>query len=448
MPIYNSYISAVPGFRRIGHHVKSPKTNSSTSLFAPSLEAGEMYNPTSKRKFSSKVNFEFPLGSKSCVKSTADSCIGMKIESPPLVFYGSPKDSTGALLSGLIHIKNEDKKQWESFTLELQVETLARRPVHGGCAKCAVTVDTINTWTFISKKPTDPNREILTYPFSYLLPGHLPATNDNSLTRISYSLVATGRSVKGDELHFKQPLTVERAILPGPDRHSVRIFPPTNLSATVQLPSVVHPGGDFLFDVRLDGVVNKEKSTRWRLRKLNWRIDENSRAISPACKHHSAKLGGSGKGIVHEDVRTVGAGEMKCGWKSDFEVADGKIELEVTAGIPVHSNAACQLESSNGATVDHVLVVEMVVAEEHRPGPNKLVTPTGAARVLRMQFKLVVTGRSGLGISWDEEAPPVYENVPASPPEYGMPDASPELSYADFPPLVECSSVESRYLGN
>jgi hypothetical protein len=36
-----------------------------------------------------------------------------------------------------------------------------------------------------------------------------------------------------------------------------------------------------------------------------------------------------------------------------------------------------------------------------------------------MQFLLVVTDRSGLGISWDEEIPPVYENIPASPPPYG-----------------------------
>jgi len=47
------------------------------------------------------------------------------------------------------------------------------------------------------------------------------------------------------------------------------------------------------------------------------------------------------------------------------------------------------------------------------------VHPTGAARVLRMQFHLLVTERSGLGISWDEEIPPVYENIPASPPSYG-----------------------------
>lgn len=49
---------------------------------------------------------------------------------------------------------------------------------------------------------------------------------------------------------------------------------------------------------------------------------------------------------------------------------------------------------------------------------SKQVMPTGAARVLRMQFSLVMTERSGLGIAWDDEVPPVYADVPLSPPEY------------------------------
>jgi hypothetical protein len=366
----------------------------------------------------------------------------MKIESPPLVFYGTHKESTGALLTGLMHIKNENGKEWENFTMALQAETLSRRPVHGGCANCATTVEVINKWTFITS-PTRFGKDVLSYPFSYLLPGHLPATTNNTLIKISYFLVASATSVDGDELHFRKPITVERSILPGPDRHSVRVFPPTNLSATIKLPSVVYPGGDFVFDIRLDGVISKEKATRWRLRKVNWRIDENTLAVSPACKHHSAKLGGEGKGVVHEDTRTVGCGDVKHGWKSDFDTADGKIEMEVLAGIPIQNNAACNLQSPNGATVEHVLVVEMIVAEEHQPGFNRMVSPTGAARVLRMQFKLEVTGRSGLGISWDEEAPPVYNDVPASPPGYGMPDHSSTFSYADFPPLEVISYVES-----
>ncbi|KAI5843721.1 hypothetical protein BZA05DRAFT_410444 [Tricharina praecox] len=435
MPVYNNYIS-VPRFKRIGYHIKSTRTISTTSVF--NLESGEMIMPSlSRRKFAQKSKSESAKSSKSSLKSSPDSAIDLKIESPPLVLYGPPKESSGALLSGLIHIDNEQGKEWESFTMTLLAETLNKRPVHGACSDCATQVDVINRWTFISATTTASARRdlLLSYPFSYLLPGHLPASNDNALSRISYTLVARAIAADGDEVQFKKSITVERSILPGPDRHSVRVFPPTTLSATLKLPSVVHTGSDFAIDVRLDGILNKAKNTRWRLRKVNWRIDENSKAVSPACKYHSAKLGGAGKGVAHEDIRTVGFGDIKTGWKSDFESADGKIELEIMAGIPAHTKAACQLDAANGSTVEHILVVEMIVAEEHKPaGPSRLVTPTGAARVLRMQFKLVVTARSGLGISWDEEAPPMYENVPAAPPSYGIPDSRTSFSYAAIPP--------------
>jgi len=61
----------------------------------------------------------------------------------------------------------------------------------------------------------------------------------------------------------------------------------------------------------------------------------------------------------------------------------------------------------------------MVVSEEWAPvkKPNQ-TTPTGAARILRAQFPLTLTQRPGLGVAWDEETPPVYQDVPPSPPHY------------------------------
>jgi len=419
MPIYHSYVSGVkmPGFKRIGYHLKSSMTDSSPSLVV-NIDPAEPLRaiPAKRSKFDPRNSFDSvrPMSGKFDKEASE---ISMTIESPPLVMYGLPKDSTGTLLSGLIHLRNQGDKEWESFTLSLQAEVLVKRPVSGGCKGCISTVNVMNKWTFISS-PTTLSKDVHSFPFSYLLPGHLPASNDNALARTSYSLIGKAINVDGDELDLRRPITVGRAILPGPDRHSIRVFPPTSLSATVELPSIIHPNGDFVLNVRLDGVVSLQRMTRWRLRKVNWRIDEIVSAISPACKHHSARLGGDKKGVQHEETRTISFGEIKSGWKSDFE-ANGKIELDVQAGIPIQNKAACNLESSNGIRVEHVMVVEMIVAEEHQPtGVNRLVTPTGAARVLRMQFKMVVTGRSGLGISWDEEAPPVYEDVPAAPPSY------------------------------
>ena len=66
------------------------------------------------------------------------------------------------------------------------------------------------------------------------------------------------------------------------------------------------------------------------------------------------------------------------------------------------------------------MILELVIAEEWAPNKKpEQSTPTGAARVLRTQFNLNVTERAGMGLSWDDEMPPMYEDVPASPPHYG-----------------------------
>jgi hypothetical protein len=424
MPIYNSHITnRLRPFRRFSYQLKSTKTKSSAKLNddvgdTPSLRRGLFDSgrnfPTLGRSRTHSPSSK--SSSTESLKSPEDlSSLSIKIESPPLVFYGHPKDSTGALLSGLITLYTpaDLDTTWQTLTVVLRAETQIKRPVHVGCPNCAKTIDIIHTWTFRS-----PIAGTST-PFSCLLPGHLPASTNNSLIRITYSLHATATSPT-EEISYSHPITIERSILPGPDKHSIRMFPPTILKATVTLPSVVYPGSNFLFDVTLDGVINTARGTRWKLRKATWRIDEHTRAISPACKTHSAKLGGEGKGVSHEDTRTVGSGEMRKGWKSDFDTADGRIEMEVHGSIPASSKAATGMVTAAGAVVQHVLVLEMIVLEEHRPGPGKIVTPTGAARVLKMQFRLHVTGRSGLGIAWDMEMPPMYGDIPEAPPGYAV----------------------------
>jgi len=99
----------------------------------------------------------------------------------------------------------------------------------------------------------------------------------------------------------------------------------------------------------------------------------------------------------------------------------GRVEMEFLASIGADRNPVCDVECATGLSVTHNLVIELIVAEDKAPVQQpRLMTPTGVARVLRMQFTLILTERSGLGISWDEEQPPVYENVPESPPSYAI----------------------------
>lgn len=285
------------------------------------------------------------------------------------------------------------------------------------------------------------------FPFSHLIPGHLPASMKGSLSSIDYILRATVNPRSGEPLKLAHKLDVKRAICPvETPRHSIRIFPPTNLTANCELPNAIHPIGETTISMRVDGVVKRnvdtKTQTQWKLKRVNWHLDETQKTISPACAKHAAKAASSEeakKGVAHQDTRTIGNDELKSGWKSDYSSADGSIDLEFPIRIRADSKPVCDLKAEDGTEVLHILVVEMIVAEEFAPikKPSQ-VTPTGAARVLRMHFNLTVTERAGLGISWDEEAPPTYENVPASPPGYGKTEAyagPPIPDYEDLTPL-------------
>lgn len=141
--------------------------------------------------------------------------------------------------------------------------------------------------------------------------------------------------------------------------------------------------------------------------------------ISPPCTKHVHKVGGEGKGILSTESRVLAIKDFKDGWKSDFDTQGGLIEMEFPASIKPSSNPICDVDAPTGLSITHNLVLELIVAEEIVSLKNtRHVTPTGTARVLRMQFVLILTERSGLGISWDEEQPPMYDDVPASPPSY------------------------------
>jgi arrestin-related trafficking adapter 1 len=376
----------------------------------------------------------------------------MVIESPPLCFYGTTGNSTGALLSGRLKLDVTDpagEVQLTKLVMTLNAAITTKKPVAKDCPECAKRVNDLHTWNFLSEPKTCYVNKNNQFPFSFLLPGHLPATTISSLGSVTYYLEARATTSHSETIQLSYPLKIERAVPPGLDKAAVRIFPPTNLTARIIMPPVIHPIGTFPLQMILSGVVEKrtDTQTRWRLRKVMWRIDEQTKMISPPCSKHGHKVGGDGKALQHQDERTVGCDEMKGGWKSDFDTQGGEITLEFDARLSQSKHPICDMDSPAGLEVKHNLVIELIIAEEFCPNRNtSLITPTGSARVLRMQFGINVTERAGMGISWDEEMPPVYEDVPASPPGYGKGDKNdaafgaaiiedyhgPELEYVDL----------------
>jgi arrestin-related trafficking adapter 1 len=350
------------------------------------------------------------------------------IESAPLVMYGSPSQSSGALLSTQIKLVVQDPSGQVTLTKwkrTLRAIETSKRPVHRDCKACTERVEILSEAEIISKPKTYSASDDNTVPFQHLFNGRLPASTVTQLGSVMYELLLEATTSEGQEITYQKELILHRAIPEGQLKSSIRIFPPTNLTGRVQLPPVVHPIGQFPVTMTLSGVVEKKASasTRWRLRKLMWRVEEHSKVTSTPCSKHASKVP-EGKAVQHTDTRVIGSDEIKSGWKTDFDTIGGEINIEFDASVatkPTHK-PVCDMESASGISVTHNLVLELIVAEEFCANKNpSVITPTGAARVLRMQFGLNVTERAGMGISWDEEMPPVYEDVPDSPPGYGLP---------------------------
>ncbi|KAH6680774.1 hypothetical protein B0J14DRAFT_579348 [Halenospora varia] len=430
--------------------------SSSTSSLAVSDEVPKIFRmPDTHKRLSFPSIMHSPKSSSKSIPQVQSSKLEFVIESPPLVFYGPASSSTGALLSGQLKLNVHDEfMAIDSFTMRLALEVTRKKPFHAHCPECAHQSTDLTTWSFL-QGPATLRKGQHDFPFSFLLPGHLPATMKGSLSSIDYVLKATIVPKNAEPIKISQILNLKRAIAPSEfPRHSIRIFPPTNLTANCELPPVIHPIGETTVSMRMDGVVKRnveaKTQTQWKLKRLTWRLDETQKEISPACTKHAAKLGNVEdvkKGTAHQDTRTIGTEEIKSGWKADYSSPDGTIELEFPFSIQPDSHPVCDTKAEDGTEVSHVLVVEMIVAEEFAPikKPTQ-VTPTGAARVLRMHFNITVTERAGLGISWDEEQPPLYENVPASPPAYGnaeLYEGEPIPDYEDLIPLD--GAIEDAY---
>jgi hypothetical protein len=379
-----------------------------------------------------------------------------KIESPPAVMYGDAENSTGALVSGQLQLAVKDTPfEVEGFKARLEIHIIRKRPYKDHCHDCTNQKTELKSWEMISgpaslskgklkRDPCNINCHILTctgvhyYPFSALLEGHLPASTDNSVVTVRYDFTAEVKPKAGPALKLLRVINVKRSLpVPETPHHSVRIFPPTNITSSVHYPNVIHPIGSNKLELRLEGIIKSNPDLKtieyWKLKRLSWKIEEHLNTVVPACQKHSPKDPETGeptnKGLKRSEARTVGSGDLGSGWKADYS-PNGNVEMEIEYQVNPALKPVCDMKSNDGTEITHQLVIEMVVAQEYAPvNQPKHVTPTGVARILRMHFGTVVTERAGLGVSWDNEAPPIYQDVPPSPPSYHC-----EIPYEE----VEC----------
>ncbi|KAK4633618.1 hypothetical protein CLAFUW4_03912 [Fulvia fulva] len=385
------------------------------------LQLGKKHSSESKSKSKDRSGSRDKHASEHRVPlKPAPVKLNLHMESPPALMLDPPSQSSGVIVSGQLHITpNTSEVTLESCKLFLEKTTTTKRPIQDKCRDCITQIVDIAEWDFFKKPKTfKESAGKQSIPFSHRLPGNIPATTQGQLGSVEYSLHCRARTTSGEECEYRHELLITRAIRPGPDKTSVRIFPPTNLTLHVILPNIVHPIGEFPVQCRMTGITTKrdDTQTRWRLRKLTWRVEEHETMISPPCAEHVSNVG-EGKAMKYENTRHIGMDELKQGWKTDF--SEGQVDGEFMAHINPTAKPNCGMDTGSGFKIAHNLVLELVIAEEWAPNKKpENATYTGAARVLRTQFALNVTQRAGMGIGWDEEQPPMYDDVPASPPHY------------------------------
>ncbi|KAI6245127.1 hypothetical protein HI914_06613 [Erysiphe necator] len=353
--------------------------------------------------------------------------LDMEIESPPLVLYGLTTTSTGALLSGQLILEiTHETTTVNSCSMSLVMDITRKRPFHSHCSNCERNRTELESWKFLNS-PTKFRKGKHKLPFSWILPGNLTASSSGTLFSIEYKLHAVLALGGVEDIMFSKTLEVKRAIIPSEiPRNSIRIFPPTNLTANCGLPSILHPYGISMVSIIIDGCVRENAESKilrlWKLKRLHWYLNETQKIFSPGCGKHLAKQVKKieGKGVSHTDVRVIGENCYRMGWKANYTKSPGRIEMEFPCAIRPGARPICDLKTQDGIEVSHSLIVQMIFVEETVSLIRSPIeaTSTGSARVLRMNFNMTVTEHSGLGISWDEEQPPLYENVPASPPGY------------------------------
>ncbi|ROT38050.1 hypothetical protein SODALDRAFT_379276 [Sodiomyces alkalinus F11] len=423
-----------------------------------------------------------PFGRSKERRENPHASLSWEVESPPIIFYGEAEASTGALVSGQLFLDIKDEAlDVDSFIATLLIHVHHKRPFSSHCADCTDQYTELKRWVFLHTRdgvPSALRRGRHAFPFSVLLDGHLPTTMETSLLSISYEFRAeavfashpdASPALKPSRLSFDRIFEVKRSLLrPDTPHQSVRIFPPTNIKAAASYIRIIHPAvsGQNLA-LRLDGLATANPEAKrveyWKLKKVTWKLQETIKTVAPACKKHMPHIPGGGaaaaavdgtststsadeaaqrKGVLRTETRTLGEKHLHGGWKSEYTSTEGRVDLEFEFGLSPamlgssRPGYACDAGSRDGTSVTHALVVEMVVSKEWAPvGKPQLASQTGTGRILRMHYNIMLTDFPGLGISWDNEAPPVYQDVPPSPPAYQPDDGAPGADYRDLEPL-------------
>lgn len=219
--------------------------------------------------------------------------VTVNVETPPVLMIGAPGESSGAFFSGNIKVDAYSDVELKSAKVALIQVTKYAPPFTPqalqSCNACRHKTVEVMAWDLVGKATVLTGGNSYAYPISHILSGDLPpSTYFAKDSYIRYELVCLVRYGGDQVINLSMPLVVQRSILRSHDRNSLRIFPPTEITASAVIPNVVYPRSTFPIEIRMDHVVAKDR--RWRMRKLNWRLEESTIVRLGHCDAHSDKF--------------------------------------------------------------------------------------------------------------------------------------------------------------
>jgi len=317
-------------------------------------------------------------------------------------------------LTGNIKLEiNVPSLEIESFIVQVVQLVTSKRPVKTSCPDCITQKRTMCTKSYISV-PVLMVQGPHEYPLTFLFKGSWPATSSSRISLIDYYLVATITAGKRNEKPvaniFERPIHLNRSYeyLEEGIRH-LRKFPDTSVKCKIFLPTSIHPNSGFLVTIQFTGF-KEDNGDVWRIDSLSWMLKEYGAIISLPCFQHARHT--PIHGFVHEEKKTVGVGRIGKGFKyTDAQKSECHVEFEFFSS----SDTTSDVSGPSGIEISHELTLDFTV----------FLAKKGAGlstRVLSMKCPVVISSRPGMGISWDNETPPIYDHIKdLGPPQYKGP---------------------------
>ncbi|EGY20534.1 uncharacterized protein VDAG_10163 [Verticillium dahliae VdLs.17] len=357
------------------------------------------------------------------------------IESSPNIVLGTGLNSPPSFLSGKLSLNIKGPPvEINRFTAVLNVHTVQKKPVKNYCAKCKDQYFAIHYWPFLNQS-TVLQSGIQTFPFSTLIPDHLPASMKSPLLSVAFEFHAevhyksqTIPTSMPRTVSFKRTLTVRRHIsIQHWPLQATRNFPASGIRVKSSIEPIIRPAGANNVCLLLTGLLvspkNGDNDYIWRLWKGAWRLEETIKAIAIPCERHRCSVPESGsQDLVRRTSRTLGENGVYDAWKECD--AEGSAEVEFGFDICQRSNVPepaynHDTKSIDGTEVTHALVIELVLVKEHFPrGQLHLAIRTGVGKILRLTYRVAMADDQSTAPGWVAERLPTYQDESPSPPGY------------------------------